>query len=185
MTAEEYGEHLGSRLRADSGQTFGPMWRRVVGMGYCMKAIRQPEIHFDMNVWMAGRIATKMDRFGMLSDGEIEPDYWPRFPDGFDGFNLYTEDVEDVDPSTVLPVVSYAAQCDEVRRRGAEGCGIPVWKIAGTNDGWIVTPAEIASAMSAWYAADQPMPDDGDLALWGRWIQFLAFAGINGGFSTH
>lgn len=62
------------------------------------------------------------------------------------------------------------------------GVGIPSHKVCGTNDGWIVTPAECEQAVAAW-VAHQTWHVDVPHA-WTQWIEYLSGAAKHGGFTV-
>jgi hypothetical protein len=87
----------------------------------------------------------------------------------------------------------------ERERDGDSGCRIPFYKLR-TNDGWLVTPAEIERSLARYeecFAHFAKLPSDlpwvviedgvwtGELETvewWGEWIEYLRAAAGHGGF---
>ncbi|MEV7177433.1 hypothetical protein [Kitasatospora sp. NPDC093679] len=138
-----------------------------------------PEFRFDMS--SMGPALRAMDRLGMLSYGH-EPPAWPKSAD----FGLTSADfVGAADGRVSETMRTYEAACRAVAAWHAEPpTGIPDHKIGGTNDGWIVTPAEIRAALAA-LAAQPEEAKAGTFAehpRWDEWIDYLTRAAAHGGF---
>jgi hypothetical protein len=68
------------------------------------------------------------------------------------------------------------------------GCpGIPLYKVYSTNDGWIVTPAEITAALARYNVCGRD-PNygghEGWVVYWRQWIAFLRGAATHDGFTV-
>jgi hypothetical protein len=143
--------------------------------------------YFRLNVWGMGAYCRHMETIGMLEWGGDHPP----FPDSAD-FNI---------PQQTVIYNGKAYQEDdeessEYRRYDAATRKVLAWTdtevIAGhkfgSNDGWIVTPREIAAALDAYrrYVAEHEVGElvKDDLDYWKRWISFLATAAEAGGFEV-
>jgi hypothetical protein len=128
----------------------------------------------------------RVDRTPEQSDAEWAEVYWARY---------YPEETwtqADIDAATL-----YDRECAELlKRHPAGGSAIPLHKL-GSNDGWLVTPAECLEALGAWHARTEGERDDAlqsagidrndpDWAdLWKRWLEFLELAAHCDGFEVH
>ncbi|BAJ32258.1 MULTISPECIES: hypothetical protein [Kitasatospora] len=121
-----------------------------------------------------------MERLGMLSYDEPPP--WPSPTE----HGLTPADfAAALDGRTSERMRAFRSACRVVTDWAAERpTGIPAYKFGGTNDGWLVTPAEIRSALAtlaahpAWARTvvlrGQPS--------WTEWIDYLERATAHGGF---
>lgn len=101
-------------------------------------------------------------------------------------FGLTSADFVDAADGRVSEAMrTYEAACRAVAAWHAEPpTGIPDHKIGGTNDGWIVTPAEIRAALAA-LAAQPEEAKAGTFAehpRWDEWVDHLTRAAAHGGF---
>jgi len=140
------------------------------------------EVCFRLNIFGMARFADYMAERGMI----FEAGQHPPFPEG--GWDAHyrlrwPEDYKD-EPTTLSDeqIKALAAQVDEVLAwHGPEVPGIPAHKF-GSNDGWIVTPAECEAAWRL--GKDQPAPPDHE-EYWAKWLDYLHRAASNGGFEVH
>jgi hypothetical protein len=111
----------------------------------------------------------------------------PEFPklDDWDAYEIwrYPEYAEGATVSTeqARAFEAYQRELDAVLSwHGPEVPGIPAHKF-GTNDGWIVTPAECEAAVRL-AAEHEPPATDAD--YWAKWINYLDRASKEGGFEV-
>lgn len=89
---------------------------------------------------------------------------------------------------------AFRAACDAHRRAHPPGgTTIPLGKF-GTNDGWLVTPAEALEALSAYYARSEAERgvilarhgfNERGRDYWQEWINFIDLSTKHGGFEVH
>lgn len=142
--------------------------------------------YFRLNVWGMSRYREFMEQLGMVySESALPP--WPDVPDG-----LSYEDVEAAEApadGSNLPVrpeaMAYVKQRDAyVAWHSEPAFGIALHKF-GSNDGWLVTPEEIAAALESYrtHAGDEVKVIVNDsLDYWLKWIAYLERAQRRGGF---
>jgi len=165
--------------------------------------------YFRLNIWGMGQVREAMLLLGMAYESESRSE-WPDYPSGVAG-QVCEALSEDADPAEYLakyyPEVGsfteadldtaklYRLASEEIRREHPEGGSvIPVHKF-GSNDGWIVTPAECLEALSVWYAHTPGERDDALteakiegadwMTLWERWLRFLELAAHCDGFEVY
>ncbi|WP_328902325.1 hypothetical protein OHR86_22560 [Streptomyces sp. NBC_00441] len=136
--------------------------------------------YFRLNIWGMSVCAQWMDRLGMLT-GEAAPE-WPElgayglddWPDGDDN------DLSDADRKYL------AAQAAVLAHEPQPVTGIPAHKF-GSNDGWLVTPAQCAAALAMWEKApaEHRKAVETEREWWPSWIAFLAHSQERGGFRVH
>lgn len=153
--------------------------------------------YFRLNIWGMGHCRTGMYAAGMIFDGqEVEfPPYEP--PTSAEGGSEALVAAEDAYAE------EYDRLCEPVRAAHPEGGeAIPSFKF-GSNDGWLVTPAECHAAVEAWrehkakldaldavgiIAEDVEDDDSSDATFraewWPEWIEFLERASQRGGFKV-
>ncbi|MFG2908478.1 hypothetical protein ACGF13_25850 [Kitasatospora sp. NPDC048286] len=138
-----------------------------------------PEYRFNLSGM--GPAKRAMDRLGMLSHGH-EPLPWPRIEDfGLTAADFAAERAGEVSPAVLAFRAASRAVSDWQAERPT---GIPDYKIGGTNDGWLVTPAEIRAALAA-LAAQPASARAGTFARtprWEGWVDYLTRAAAHGGF---
>lgn len=149
-------------------------------MGYDMywvdRAGNDREHYFRLNIGGMGVAAGLMAERGMLYDDRARPtsDEWATLPEWDDAS-------EDGGPA-------YVEAHRLLVSRVGEGANIPVHKIYGTNDGWVVTPAEITGAMEAYarWLGEQGIAeaDDEPTTWWPEWIAWMRAAGGHNGFEV-
>lgn len=130
--------------------------------------------YFRLNIFGMAEYRRHMDRVGMLSDATNGP------------FPTRDDDMDDITyRDAVMEHIAY----------DSGGPGIPAEKL-GSNDGWLVTPAECDSAVEVWNAwaqnafGDRSNPGSSaakvltgpDANGWLDWIEFIARASERGGF---
>lgn len=158
--------------------------------------------YFRLNMWGMSAFADVMYEIGMAFDDEPHPD-WPKYED----YGVTQEQVEvieypDYDSGATLTdgqreaTGRYLAEQQRVLAwHGKEVPGIPIGKF-GSNDGWIVTPAECKGALAIYMAKlDEVGRDDMDNLLrnkigerfgkWGQWLAYLNGAITHDGFEVH
>jgi hypothetical protein len=141
--------------------------------------------YFRLNIWGMGEYRQSMHTAHMLfldADGSY-PDH-AAFDVPRDGEGRLVEDSDEY--QAYREAVTAYIEHDHGR------VGIPAHKL-GSNDGWLVTPAECQGALEAWeqyvddehegdYAAAAEVMDPNEPGYWLRWIQFLRVASDSGGF---
>lgn len=152
--------------------------------------------YFRLNIWAMGRWVNAMRTLDMVCQPSESRD-WPEI----ESFGVTWEDVEAVDyPDDVKPrspelhqaAQRYVAARDALlAAHGGECPGIPEHKF-GSNDGWIVTPAECLAALRILreHSAEVVLSalEDagiGDVGYWDRWVQYLVGAVSHGGFEVN
>ncbi|MEV7123951.1 hypothetical protein [Kitasatospora griseola] len=153
--------------------------------------------YYRLNIWGMEEARAAMDRLGMFTDQD-HPE-WPRPGD----FGLTEEDLYDLtesldakeDPEaedTATDQEDPLAEAREKFRRAQDAVtdaephpveGIP-WHKLCSNDGWLVTPAQIGAALAKWEAAyeedRQEVAEEND--WFPEWIEWLGKAKERGGF---
>lgn len=136
--------------------------------------------YFRLNVRGMSRCCNLMAELGMLTTQEA-----PAFPRTREfGLEDWPEDPDEPKNDAER---SFLAACEAVCAFEPQPVlGIPVGKF-GTNDGWLVTPAQIAAALEAHRDAPEAhkQPLVGDIEWWPDWIAFLEYAQGRGGFRVH
>lgn len=165
-------------------------------MGYDMYIENSPDdasedsgaSYFRLNIFGMSRYREFMNQLGMVTTDYTLPP-WPEKPDSVDWEDVsvvrYPEDYEGNQP--VKPeAVTFAKTVDKhLAWHPDPPFGIALHKL-GSNDGWLVTPEEIAAALEAYrnhsgdkvkvmVGADQP-------DYWLQWIAYLERARQRGGF---
>jgi hypothetical protein len=155
-----------------------------------MDAREKTLAYFRLNIWGMGEYREAMNTAHMLffaEDGSSYPNHTefaiPRDDDG-----QLIEDSEQYQ--------AYRAAVTAYIEHDHGHVGIPVHKL-GSNDGWLVTPAECEGAIEAWeqYVDSEHDGVEGQAAIalrgeddadyWLRWIQFLRVASNGGGFRVY
>lgn len=155
--------------------------------------------YFRLNIHGMGVYRTVMDALGMLVTGYPQPSF-PELPDGVTWEDVDAA-VEEANPGAGDGLPVKAAAAVYVKELDAHlawhpepASGIAAHKF-GSNDGWLVTPAEIEAALAAYrtHSAPQVMTllgaalgDEGDShSYWIEWITYLERARVRGGFKVH
>jgi len=138
--------------------------------------------YFRLNVWAMGMARELMHKIGMLDLDR--PAETTEFPDPA-SFGVTSEMWNDwdgeVDENTPEQLRNYNAAVEAlVSFQRETPAGIPLHKLR-TNDDWLVTPAEIASALAA--LGDTAVPDAP--SWWGQWIDWLRYAQEHDGFRVN
>ncbi|MEU7400737.1 hypothetical protein [Streptomyces sp. NPDC044948] len=163
-------------------------------MGYDMYIEHVPEDedsgYFRLNIWGMSRYAQLMEQLGMVAtDYPLAP--WPEKPDGIDWEDVsavrHPEDCEGQEPAKP-EAVAYSKTLDEYLAWHPDPpLGIALHKF-GTNDGWLVTPEEIATALESYRTHSGEEVKAllaGELDYWLKWIAYLERAQRCGGFRVH
>lgn len=193
-TSEDAYDGMSPRYRAAADQ---------VHAAYA--AMRDAEkSYFRLNIGGMGRYARLMERLGMA----FEDDPHPPFPDagecGTTWDDVYAAESPEDYPgykwtdSRLVAALKLKEASDAVLAfHGRTGTpGIPLHKIAGSNDGWHVLPAEAEAAVRIWRKF---IEDEGeekalavvrdhlgdDVSYWLKWIEYLAGSVRRGGFEVH
>jgi hypothetical protein len=136
--------------------------------------------YFRLNIWGMSIARDLMNTVGMLTD---EP--MPEFPD-MDNYGLDEYPDEDSENLTSAERDYLIAQRGALSHEPPIVSGIPVYKLC-SNEGWLVTEAQCAVALSKWNAA----PNEVRVAVemkaewWPSWITFLGHSKDRGGFRVH
>ena len=77
------------------------------------------------------------------------------------------------------PKIEAFLQAESDQLTGDSGApGIPAYKLM-SNDGWLVTPREISSALNTLFSTEDAPSDD---AAWNTFVTFLSVAMVQDGF---
>ncbi|MER5352544.1 hypothetical protein ABT093_19705 [Kitasatospora sp. NPDC002551] len=144
--------------------------------------------YFRLNIWGMGSCRKAMAKLGMLT----EQDH-PAWPDPVD-FGLPKDDpwgdgeneAEGGDALAEARERFEQAQKGVVEAEPQPVTGIPLYKLC-SNDGWLVTPAEIKAALTSWEAADESdrRTAVGEHDWFPEWIDWLGKAKERGGFRVY
>jgi hypothetical protein len=158
--------------------------------------------YFRLNIFGMSAWADLMYELGMIFDDGEHP-AWPKAED----FGITDEDVEAVEyPEffTTPPALTdaqrtaaqkYLTELDRILAwHGKETPGIPAHKF-GSNDGWIVLPAECQAALAIYVAKLEEIGQDamrnlvenkiGRPGRWAQWLAYLNGAITHDGFEVH
>jgi hypothetical protein len=104
--------------------------------------------YFRLNIWGMAQYCELMELLGMLN--ESEP---PEFPDHdfYEIPSVTSPEGYEEDDENSAAFKAYKAALDRATNFLSPEPGIPVAKF-GSNDGWLVTPAECESALAIWEA---------------------------------
>lgn len=146
--------------------------------------------YFRLNIWGMSRFREFMDQLGMLAtDYAHQP--WPEKPDSIDWDDVSAVRYpEDDDQLPVKPdAVAFAKTIDaHLAWHPDPPFGVAVHKF-GSNDGWLVTPQEIAAALESYrtHSGDEVKALVGSDGIdhWLKWIAYLDRAQRCGGFRVH
>lgn len=160
-------------------------------MGYDMYFVNRldgDEDYFRLNMWGMGLFTDFMTERSMVFDAGKHPE-WP----DIDAYGVTWDDVERLEypeyhegeplsDETAEKARRYLAERDRLLAwHGPEVPGIPVHKF-GSNDGWIVTPAECEAAVRI--GREHPAPE-GHEKRWAEWLGYMDRARRHGGFEVH
>ncbi|WP_279582853.1 hypothetical protein [Fodinicola feengrottensis] len=111
-----------------------------------LEAMRAEEVWCHrLNVWGGASMSSIMEALGMGFWQPNEPD----LPDLPDGMTWDEPDFDEEENPLSDRAKAYMAASDKVlAAHCGEIPGIPLHKIAGTNDGWVVTSVEIRAALT-------------------------------------
>lgn len=159
--------------------------------------------HFRLNIHGMGRYRELMFDLGMV----FEDEPYPEFPDVEDYGTTHedfwaVDDPESPEFAALTPERLEKAKAFATAHRNvlawhgkADTPGIPIHKF-GSNDGWVVLPAECEAAVRIWekFVADRGESAarahvsiflNGRVDYWLRWIEYLRGAAKHGGFEVH
>jgi hypothetical protein len=128
--------------------------------------------YFRLNMWGMGVAREAMFRAEMLNVGVDHPP-WPKYDPARD------EDHEG--ELTAEYEAKAAVVTDSQPGIDAGNPGIPVYKF-GSNDGWLVTPAEIETALTLMPSDYRPEYEGEWIGWWTDWVEFLRHCQGHGGF---
>ena len=166
-------------------------------MGYDMYIENEPEgdaqggrdgSYFRLNIWGMGRFREFMDQLGMVATDYTVPP-WPEKPDSIDWEDVsavrYPDDYEGDQPVKPDAVTFAKAIETHLAWHPDPTFGIALHKF-GSNDGWLVTPEEIAATLESYrtHSGDEVkviVGADG-IDRWVEWITYLERAQLRGGF---
>ncbi|MBY8881370.1 hypothetical protein [Actinacidiphila acidipaludis] len=139
-----------------------------------------PDFRFNISSMASAKAA--MDRLGMIEHGLVPP-----MPDREDFGLTYHEacvlEGEQLPPAVIAFRAAVQSAFDW---QTDDPAGIPEHKLGHTNDGWLVTPAEIHAALAV--LEGQPASAKvGTFAekyseSWAEWCDYLTRAAAHGGF---
>ena len=149
--------------------------------------------YFRLNIYGMRTYRNVMEQIGMLE--------WDANPNGLDwpSYEQYNVPMKDVEyngqlysePNESSPEYVEWQKAQDEKLRWSGTTVMPGHKFC-SNDGWIVTPREIAKALDVWYewrkehdVCELLGSDDADPTYWNKWIAFLETACEAGGFSVH
>jgi hypothetical protein len=136
-------------------------------------------IYFRLNIFGMSRYREAMERLDMV--------FWPRegtpeFPK-LEQYGL-TEWPDEDDPAPRTDAQrAYLAAVEQVTDGPCleETPGIPGYKLA-SNDGWLVRPVELSTALALYRDHGEPIPENVEPDYWTQWINFLEQSAASGGF---
>jgi hypothetical protein len=216
LPESERGRHTREEFMSGYGQApanASPAYRAAQAEVLRLSDVRNrtERSYFRLNIWGMGRVRSAMLDLGMAYESASEAE-WPDYPDGIAGHltealgddefedpaaylaKWYPEDGTPTD-ADLTTAKAYVARRDEILRdHPAGGTTIPLHKF-GSNDGWLVTPAECLEALAAWGARTGGERDDALIAagiesadwadIWKRWLEFIELAVYCDGFEVH
>lgn len=161
-------------------------------MGYDMyieddAGLSEDRRYFRLNIMGMPPFRDAMEQLDMLT-WRAEHAEWPEFPAFAE--KAYREKIEgEWTPEEEAAIKGHRVACQRVTDSDTGGV-IPGYKLC-SNDGWLVTPGEIHSALAAYQRHSQAHVrelveavigwDDG-WSYWKKWIRFLTRAEERGGF---
>jgi hypothetical protein len=123
-----------------------------------------------------------MHALGMLDTGDF-PYTWPNDADYGVTPAMWDDWTGEPNEDTPKELNAFLdAQKAVTDRQREKPEGIPVHKL-GSNDDWLVTPDEIASALERYALSGEKLP--GGLSWWPDWIKYLRYAQDHGGFRVN
>ena len=135
--------------------------------------------YFRLNIWGMGAARELMYDAGMLDTETVERT-WPD-SDTFGITDAMWDDWDgEPDENTPAELLTYHKACQAVTDAQREKpTGIPLHKL-NSNDGWLVTPDEIAAALERYVLGDGVTANAP--VWWADWIAWLRYAQEHGGF---
>lgn len=144
-----------------------------------------PSDYFRLNIWGMGATREAMYGLGMLDAATLQLQ-WPERED-FDvddaAWNAWDGDEPGQDAPEGLHRY-YQAHEKALAHRPEKPTGICAFKF-GSNDGWLVTPDELAAALAAYDEAAAGGASVPESEWWADWIGYLRRAQARGGFRVH
>lgn len=145
--------------------------------------------YFRLNIWGMGAACQAMHALGMLDTETQSPDWPEREAFGVDDATWEAFDWEEPGQDAPEPLRRWwQAQEKALSHHPEKPTGICDFKF-GSNDGWHVTPEEIAAALTAYERAlEDAVNANGEVPTyewWGDWIDYLRRAQMHGGFRVH
>lgn len=163
--------------------------------------------YFRLNIFGMGRVRDAMYALGMIYESPSSNlRQFPDYPDSEVVQNLieeidYPEYATEHKPGEVVHQDDLFEARAYIKQRNAllaehpgNASGIPAHKF-GSNDGWIVTPAECEQALKAWHSATGELRREAFNSagltgedwsrIWARWIDYLTLSQQYGGFEVH
>lgn len=153
--------------------------------------------YFRLNIFGMSKMRESMHRLGMLAT-EYDGPRWPNPADfGIEGDDYWDyQERREINggpqPGEEHLEKFFQAQEEHLSWSPPDEPGLPVHKF-GSNDGWVVTPRDIAGALALLDKAD-PKEVEAVRAEWARddgtngfddWIEFLKRAGKLSGFAVY
>ncbi|WP_425838381.1 hypothetical protein [Streptomyces fractus] len=154
------------------------------------EALREADSsYFRLNIWGMSHYCEVMEQLGMVvSDYELPP--FPHEPDGVtrEEIDAFGDRGHGPDAPARPEVVAYWKQLEaHLSWHLDPAFGIALHKFC-SNDGWLVTPEEIAAALESYrvHSAEEVKVivggDTEELDYWLQWISYLQRAQQRGGF---
>lgn len=154
------------------------------------QALRKVDLsYFRLNIWGMARYCEVMQQLGMVvSDYELPP--FPHEPEDVphEEIDAYGDRGEAMDSPARPEVVAYWKQLEaHLAWHPDPAFGIALHKFC-SNDGWLVTPEEIAAALESYrvHSAEEVKVivggDAEELDYWAQWIAYLHRAQHRSGF---
>ncbi len=152
---------------------------------------RAQPYYFRLGNWGMGLRCDLMLEFGMVVPSAVRPEDWPQ-PEQF-GTTVEKVTTECLDagggmrkPTSPAVAAFLRARHRFLREHLAERPGIPLHKLC-SNDGWVVTPADLRDALRVAPEVASYEAEDGirkPLDRWIAWLEFLRGGGTHGGIEV-
>jgi hypothetical protein len=137
--------------------------------------------YFRLNVWGMSMAINMMHTLGMIDIETTHPE-WPdhkAFDVSDEQWNEWDWEITESTPQSLRDY--HAAHEAVIGHKPELVTGICVFKF-GSNDGWLVTPEEIETALAKAPNAAFAHPD---VTWWFEWIAWLGYCKDRGGFRVH
>ncbi|KWT61843.1 hypothetical protein ADL21_11195 [Streptomyces albus subsp. albus] len=141
--------------------------------------------YFRLNIW-----GMDVARRAMATSGMLTHDAQPEWPDP-ERYGTTTDEVWSYDggddesaPSPIREFLAAVRRCTDAE--ADHPSGIPCYKLC-SNDGWLVTPGEIAAALGWWSMTPTRVRKSitAQFDWWPDWIRYLKRARHQGGFRVY